>query len=463
MKKIFFYAIALCICINAFAQTETFDIATYTAPMGWQRMDSNGVRLYQDSKTVNGLTSFCQLYMYPSHTGSGNAAKDFKTEWDTRIVKAVKTTAKPKTQSEKTPDGWTVTSGYANIKQYGITYTCMLVTMTGFGKVMAVRINIAGQDYAAAIDEFFKNLNLDATAKTNNETNNTSSTTNTIAIGDFSSYSFTAPERWLSQRTKDYILLSQYQSLERGCLVFVYPPQQSASGNIETDAKNFFNQMYPGWQFRLNGENHDDLIKGYTPQGLEFCMVEAAMQKQRPDGYYYDYEKGSALVIDLGNKQEAVILSRHERGEMVCFCKYQYEYWPRFFNSFNVKIAVSSKGSASAARDIVGSWHSIGGSDLVKYIFAANGHYQFIGAYSTTTRISRDYIETRTSGFKGDGTYAIKGDEIWTTKDGKTDKMKFRLEKVNHGSQGWKNRLYILDVSDIDGKQYEVDYEEDLK
>jgi hypothetical protein len=32
---------------------------------------------------------------------------------------------------------------------------------------------------------------------------------------------------------------------------------------------------------------------------------------------------------------------------------------------------------------------------------------------------------------------------------------------VNHGGTGWKERVYMLKVSTVDGKEYEVGYEKE--
>src|SRR4051794_33771365 len=120
---------SLLLAAVAFAQTEKFDIATFTPPAGWQRIDSNGMVAFLDSKTNNGLTSFCQIFLYPSHPSSGNAENDFRLEWDNRIANPTKTTALPKTETTRTPEGWTVTKGYANVSQFNITYTSILVTV----------------------------------------------------------------------------------------------------------------------------------------------------------------------------------------------------------------------------------------------------------------------------------------------------------------------------------------------
>src|ERR1051325_10138977 len=116
MKKKFWFA-ANCILLTTllFAQTEKFDIASFVPPPGWQRLDSNGKLVFLNSKTANGLTSFCQILLYPSHTTAGNATKDFTNEWNDRIVKATGYKNKPRTETQKSPDGWNVVTGYANI------------------------------------------------------------------------------------------------------------------------------------------------------------------------------------------------------------------------------------------------------------------------------------------------------------------------------------------------------------
>ena len=460
MKKIALLIICNILIAQVFSQKVKFDIASFKPPKGWQRIDSNGVVAFFDSKNTGGGTTFCQLFVYPSRISAGNTSTDFENEWNQLVVRPTGSNGKPKTETVKA-DGWDVTTGYSNINHAGITFTCMLVTATGFGREMSVLANLAGQDYMQQVQNFLNEFDLDGHAAT--ALNKSQPNLNNGAV-NFNDYQFDSPERWYTYKTKDNILLSQTQSASYGCTLQLWPPQPS-SGNLESDARNIFNQMYPGWQFRWTGDKKEDVSKGYTLQGLEYCMIEAALQKQRPDGYYYDYEDGQVMVIDVGGKI-AVITGRHNRGEMVCFCKYQYEYWNKFFNSFTVANASPKKTAGDGLSRFVGSWQSMGGNALTKYIFAANGRYQFIGAYSTTSRISRDMIEMRTSGFTGDGGYIVNGNKLTTTHDNdrsKKDVVQYRFEKVNHGGTGWKDRLYILDKSVVDGKLFEVCYEKEIQ
>src|SRR6267154_1474118 len=47
-------------------QLETFDIATFVRPLGWNRTESNGILLLQDQKMLQGRGVFCQIYLFPS-------------------------------------------------------------------------------------------------------------------------------------------------------------------------------------------------------------------------------------------------------------------------------------------------------------------------------------------------------------------------------------------------------------
>jgi len=455
---------ALTLTLNLFtmeaaAQTEKFDIASFTPPKGWQRLDSNNILIFYHSKTVGNGTAFCQIVLMPSRASNNTPMKNFDDDWANLVTRTTGNTSKPTTETEKTPDGWTAIKGYGNITQQGGTYTCIVVSISGFGKVMTLLINLAGQEYVSAVDDFLKSFELDSKANAGTNTQ-----PGAIANFNWSNYSFIAPERWQTMQTNQYIMLAQSQNaVNHGCVITILPPMQS-SGNLETDARAILGQMYPGWSYRYTGEKKEDMSKGFTPQGLEYCMIEAPMHRQRPDGYYYDYEDGSVWVIGLSGKQITVITGRHNR-EIACFCFHQYEYWRRFFNSFTVKGQEPAKGAEQdAAKRILGDWMALGATALTEYIFAANGNYQFIGAGGTTSRTSDayyEYIYLKVSSFTGDGSYSIKnGNIIFKDRgDSKTEQVPFRFEMVNHGGTGWKERLYMRKIGLSDGKEYEVCYE----
>src|SRR6476620_10600650 len=94
MKRFFLMTVVIS-NLSLQAQTENFDIASFVAPKGWQRIDTNGVLAFIDSKTSNGLTSFCQIYLFPSYQSSNTPEKNFETEWSNKVVKTAGISAKP--------------------------------------------------------------------------------------------------------------------------------------------------------------------------------------------------------------------------------------------------------------------------------------------------------------------------------------------------------------------------------
>ena len=469
MKQILALLLTMSILTQSFSQTEKFDVASFLPPKGWQRSDSNGVILFHDYKTKNNLTSFCQIILYPSRASNANAASNFNEEWNLKVTQPTGDKTKPTTQTEKTPDGWTAVTGYANITQSGLTYMKMLVTATGFGRTMSVMVNTAGSDHASALEKFFNDFDLDSKAALAlNQSGN--QTTTMQGSTSFSDYIFIAPQGWHLQSNKDYLSISQSQVPGQGCLILVIPPQ-TLSGNLEGDAKSVFDQMYPGWSYRNTGEKKYDLIKGYTSQGLEYCIMQAQMSKLSADGSRYDgFEDGGAIVIKNGNKV-GIISVRHNTSMMAhTDCLNKYETWLRFFNSINIKNATASRPvDEQLSKRIIGVWKLTGhGVAVGEYVFAASGNYQLVGAIgssSTSTDYRYEYLHLTSYAFQGDGRYSINGNQLRMMKRGvnEPEVARIRFEKVNHGGTGWNDRIHMLRTSTLDGKEYEVCYEKSQK
>lgn len=439
MKKHFCLSITAFFMMTAISQTQKFDIATFIPPPGWQRIENNGTIAYMDSKTESGLTSFCQIILYPSNISTGKSDKDFKASWQNLVVAPTKSKAKPITQTQKTPDGWTVVTGSANILNQGLTYKTIVSNISGFGKNMSVQINTAGGDYAAVLEKFFNDLDLDskATISTNQ--------TNMNGIINLEDYDFTAPEKWQVQNNKDHIAFINPQS---GCTIKILSPQPS-SGNLEQDANAVFDMMYNGWNYQKSGDKKFILAKGFLPKGPEYFIKEATMTGTNAQGQYM-IEEGTAMVVKAGN-QMVIISVRHNSSHLGHDdCYRNYNTWRRFVNSFTIKNSVLPENNEQqSSLRIIGLW-KIDAVGVVAgdYVFAANGNYQSgggIGSSTTTSDMYYTYIYNRAYPFEGDGSYTISGNLLTLKKrSGAAEQVIIRFEKVNHGGAKWKDRLYML-------------------
>jgi hypothetical protein len=95
------------------------------------------VTLLYHSKTNNGLTDFCQIFLFPSRDANDDAA-NFRIVGQSYHAGHWHNITIPQTQTNKTPDGWTAVSGRADVSQNGTSYTCMLTTVTGYKKEMSL-------------------------------------------------------------------------------------------------------------------------------------------------------------------------------------------------------------------------------------------------------------------------------------------------------------------------------------
>ena len=135
--------ISLLVVQNMFAQTSTFDIATFVPPKGWSQAESNGVLVLQDRKRVQGRVEFCQIYIFPSQPSNGAPAANFQAEWDARVARAFGITGRPSPQTQTTPDGWTGVIALADFLWQGVPTRAILVATTGFGRLISVVVTVS--------------------------------------------------------------------------------------------------------------------------------------------------------------------------------------------------------------------------------------------------------------------------------------------------------------------------------
>jgi hypothetical protein len=158
MKKIFVLLIIAC-SLKGIAQTETFDIATYTPPKGWKKDTKQGVVMYTHVNTSTG--TFCVIAIYASSPSTGNEQKDFEKKWKELVVVPYQADTNPKTETQTSPDGWKAVAGAAAVKQDGLDAYVVLTVFSGFGKTTSVLANLNDQAYLSQVNLVLENMKLD--------------------------------------------------------------------------------------------------------------------------------------------------------------------------------------------------------------------------------------------------------------------------------------------------------------
>ena len=149
----------LSLSANSFAQvTETFDIATFQPPKGWQRQDKGGVVIFRTTNEQKG--TYAMIMLCASGESSGNAKSDFEGDWQEFIAGQLGIKGKPEVEPVEKKDGWDVVSGGAAFENEIGPSAVILRTYSGFGKTFSAAAIFNSQDSLPAIEAFASSIKL---------------------------------------------------------------------------------------------------------------------------------------------------------------------------------------------------------------------------------------------------------------------------------------------------------------
>ena len=141
------------LAVTSTAQTsETFDIATFKAPAGWQKQSKDGVLILSTSNTQK--SSYAMVAIYRSGDSSGNANTDFAADWQEFIAGQLGVTDKPQVEPAKDAAGWKIVTGGSTFKNENGTSAVILNTYSSSGKKFSFAAIFNSQDYVPTIEAF---------------------------------------------------------------------------------------------------------------------------------------------------------------------------------------------------------------------------------------------------------------------------------------------------------------------
>lgn len=160
MKQLLFVIICfLSFSANAFAQaSETFDIATFQPPTNWHRQISQSSIQISTEDKANG--TYCLITLFKSLPGTNNSKENFDAAWDMVVKGMVTVSGAPQMASPGNENGWEIQSGFSPFEKGGEKGIAMLVTASGFGKMVNVLILTNTQAYQQNITDFLGSISL---------------------------------------------------------------------------------------------------------------------------------------------------------------------------------------------------------------------------------------------------------------------------------------------------------------
>jgi hypothetical protein len=158
MKNIFFSVLFSLLFVASFAQTETFDLTSYTAPKGWKKAIEQNITSYtsSDSKT----NTWCRINIIRSTGSKGDITQDFESEWQEMIIKNYKPADAPQVNEVKEANGWKIKAGGAKFVFNNKHATVLLTTATGYNRCASIIVVTNTEDYLKDVEAFLASVTL---------------------------------------------------------------------------------------------------------------------------------------------------------------------------------------------------------------------------------------------------------------------------------------------------------------
>jgi hypothetical protein len=378
MKKLL---ILICL-LNSFlavAQKTTFDIVTYTAPLGWTPERKEFAASY--TKTNTKTKSWCRITIYKSIKSSGDPAIDYTSEWNTLMVKnnwGVATAPQPETETE---DGWTSNSGVSPFTFENKDAYSLLSTISGYGVEISIVVLMNTQEFMPDVEKMLFSMDLQKP-----EVQSVGPVVEKVAEQPAQSTVTSAPDNqgisistinfddgWMAQPFADYVRVT------KGAITVLLHYGIKITDELR-DSNNLegvlFDQLIQPRYTVSNIRKYDNGGPCYTcVYFYEADVVEKATGKKYHLGFRVISNNGVSRCIEIISPSVAAFQKEFSTQEKV-----------EALTNYN-KFAVTLS-------DIVGTWDESGGS----YV---NMYNSYTGAYAGMNTSS----STNSFTFNADGTY----------------------------------------------------------
>jgi hypothetical protein len=145
--------------VSTAQSTQAFDIGTFRIPKGWDKQVSDSA--LQISTEDKAAGTFCLITVYRSIPGTDDSKKNFQLAWKAVVMETIGVTTDAQMQpSENSEPGWKAEMGSAAFEKEGTKGVVVLVTVTGFGKMVNTVILTNSGVYESTITAFLESADL---------------------------------------------------------------------------------------------------------------------------------------------------------------------------------------------------------------------------------------------------------------------------------------------------------------
>lgn len=426
MKKLIFFC-AFCVCTSKIlAQTETFDLTTYSPPKGWKKEAAESGLQFKKEDAAKG--TYCIITLYKAVPGTANSKENFDLAWASIVKEMVTVSAAPAMQPVASENGWETQSGYAPFESDGNKGIVILVTSSSFQKMVNLIILTNTDVYEKEMTGFLGSLSLRRLEATTIQTPVADNNTAPI-LGTWGANASDNSDYRIKNGIMNYIS-RQYTFNANGTYIFVSKAFDPLMNNILLGKENGTYQI-SGNNITINPKK--SVLEAWSKKdGADKWGKLLSSQNRIVEKTTYQFTKHYFSGIQLWNLVLQAGQATQRDGPYSTNTTFTNAWYYAPISANNTAIELPGgqqitteelkkepvqQTATNANEPLIGSW---GKSNSVsqlynrngtysynkqQYTFKANGTYTFLGK-----NYSEDYNETIL--IKESGTYSINGDKL---------------------------------------------------
>lgn len=344
MKKTLIITLLVLTGICGLAQKQTFDLTTFTPPAGWKKETTQSAVQFskQDTRTNN----YCILIVMKSIPGTRNSRENFDAAWETVVKSMVTISVKPTMQPPASENGWEAQSGFANYTNERSEGIAMLITSTGYDKMVNIVALTNTQAYENEMSKFIESISLKKpTTNPNTITQPAPAVkpvTNTVSNSGFAFSTTNFDDGWTSVEKSDWVevtkgnvkVLLHYpkagtifpadpEPLTNAAWNILVAPRYSTLKNYKTAYITTYNRPYLGFGNLTDNTTGKEVFVVLFRQGsagwFEFITPDknTFIQTFRFDPYSIRWDSESELMdplVRMGNYNKFAIAPSDFKG-----------------------------------------------------------------------------------------------------------------------------------------------------
>lgn len=303
MKKIALLFTGVTVWLSVVAQQQTFDLTTFTAPKGWKKQVTETAIQFSKEDAIKG--TYCLITLYKAVPGTANSKENFDLAWVSIVKEMVTVATEPEMQSPANDKGWELQSGYVPFESDGSKGVVLLVTSTGFEKMVNLIILTNTDVYEKEVGAFVTSVSLKKpagiTSKNNQAGTKPVKPEETKTVAKQNGFAFTTTsfdDGWTSTVQEDWV-----QVIKGNTKVLIHYPnkQADAYNSVVLDGlKNAWNILVAPRYSTASNFEFKPITGWQTIEFAEADMVEKTTGKTvHVVLFKMNYSNGSGRYLEF--------------------------------------------------------------------------------------------------------------------------------------------------------------------